>query len=326
MVVYPWSRLGEGPEITPESEEDPYGNPDPEPAWMSIDWRERLDWVDLDGTAVNFASIGEGEPVVFVHGLGGCWQNWLENMPAFAASGYRAIALDLPGFGHSPVPEWELTIPNYGELLDGFCRKLGIEGATVVGNSMGGFVAAEAAIGRPAWLERLVLVSAAGISHAEMTGRPQRAVSALLAQAAPLALRLQDATIRRPGLRSGAFAGTFHKPLAIRPELLWEFLDRGIDPPGFLGALAGMLGYDILDRLEEVEAPTLLIWGRNDRIVPAVDAPGYQERISHAELVVFDECGHVPMAERPVRFNRVVERFIRTGSALEAPNVPEPRS
>jgi len=183
---------------------------------------------------------------------------------------------------------------------------------------MGGFVAADTATRAPAWLARLVLVSAAGISHAEMGARPQRVINRALALAAPLALRFQDVTIRRPGIRGGAFGGTFHRPLKIRPELLWEFLDRGIDPPGFLPALSALLGYDILDRLGDVAVPTLLIWGRDDQIVPARDAPGYRDRIPEAELVVFDECGHVPMAERPLRFNRVVERFMTSGSAAIA--------
>ena len=102
----------------------------------------RLRRVSLPGADVNYAEIGEGEPLLFVHGLSGCWQNWLENLPHFGR-GRRAVALDLPGFGASTMPSWEIDMPAYGRLLHDFCEKLGIEGATVVGNSMGGFVAAE---------------------------------------------------------------------------------------------------------------------------------------------------------------------------------------
>src|SRR4051795_8872719 len=74
-----------------------YGNPDPQPEWMGIDWREHLQRLELPGATVNYAEVGSGEPILFVHGLAGCWRNWLENVPYFGR-GYRAIALDLPGF------------------------------------------------------------------------------------------------------------------------------------------------------------------------------------------------------------------------------------
>ena len=145
-----------------------YGNPDPE--WLKIDWRQHLHRVELPGAEVNYAEIGEGEPILFVHGLAGCWRNWLENLPHFGRS-HRAIALDLPGFGDSPMPSWPIDMPAYGRLLHDFCEKLGIDRvAALVGNSMGGFVATEAAIERPSRFDQLVLVSAAGISFAEAAG------------------------------------------------------------------------------------------------------------------------------------------------------------
>jgi pimeloyl-ACP methyl ester carboxylesterase len=78
----------------------------------------------------------------------------------------------------------------------------------------------------------------------------------------------------------------------------------------FVEALTELAGYDFLHRLEEVEVPTLIVWGRQDRVVPPRDALEYEQRLSNAELVVFDHCGHVPMAERPVRFNRLLEGFL----------------
>src|SRR5262249_21149936 len=111
----------------------------------------------------------EGEPLLFLHGISGCWQNWLETLPHFA-KGHRAIALDLPGFGSAPMPSWPIDIPAYGRLVHEFCEKLGLDRVSLVGNSMGGFVAAEAASAGPGRFERLVLVSAAGILN---TWRPE---------------------------------------------------------------------------------------------------------------------------------------------------------
>ena len=116
--------------------------------WTRIDWRRHLQQRRAAGGEVNYVEIGEGEPILFIHGISGCWQNWLENLPHFGA-GHRAIALDLPGFGASPMPDWEIGMPAYGRLMHDFCEELGLEGATLVGNSMGGFIAVEAVTGGP---------------------------------------------------------------------------------------------------------------------------------------------------------------------------------
>src|SRR5690606_11636006 len=102
----------------------------------------------------------------------------------------------------------------------------------------------------------------------------------------------------------------FHRPLQIRPELLWEFFVGGDKATSFADALVGLAGYTILDRLEEVDVPTLIVWGRQDHIVPSRDALEYHRLLKNSRLQVFDQCGHVPMAERPVRFNRLLEEFL----------------
>jgi pimeloyl-ACP methyl ester carboxylesterase len=134
---------------------------------MDIDWREHQRWVTVQGKAVNVVEIGTGPPLVFVHGLSGSWQNWLEQLPEFSRT-HRCIAVDLPGFGRSEMPAEKITISGYGRWLDALFAELDIEAAAVVGNSMGGFIAAETAIKFPHRIERLVLVSAAGLSIERM--------------------------------------------------------------------------------------------------------------------------------------------------------------
>jgi 3-oxoadipate enol-lactonase len=118
--------------------------------------------------------------------------------------------------------------------------------------------------------------------------------------------------IRRPRLRRAAFQGVFHDPSSIRPEMLFENTVPALtSSPGYFDALTTLFGYDIRDRLEEIEDPALIVWGRQDRLVPVPAALAYKARIGdNAELVIFDECGHVPQIERPVRFNRVLEKFL----------------
>lgn len=308
-VTYPYRRIERvGP--TPAEGPDPYGNPDPDPAWMKIDWREHLFTVEIGGARVNYAEIGAGPPIVCIHGLGGCWQNWLENMPRLAQLGCRVIALDLPGFGASPMPDWEISIPAYGRLIADFRKRLGLGPCTLVGNSMGGFIAAEVAVGEPEWVERLVLVSSAGISHARMRREPVVAIARMSEATNPLLFRLDITSMRRPGLRKLAFGRIMRHPEQLRRELLIEFLAPAVGAAGFVPAVSTLTGYDLLDRLPRIRVPSLVVWGRDDLVVPAADAAGFAERIEDCEVVVFDDCGHVPMAERPVRFNRLLARFV----------------
>jgi pimeloyl-ACP methyl ester carboxylesterase len=307
-ALWPFASTGARPDPTPSDGPDPYGNPDPE--WLRIDWRPHLRQTEVLDTRVNYCEMGEGgTPIVFVHGLGGCWQNWLENIPHFAGD-HRVIALDLPGFGNSPMPSWEVSITNYGRLVDEFCRKLNLHSCALVGNSMGGFIAAETAIAEPEWVDRLALVSAAGASSVHVRRRPAEAMARLLAASAPLMLELRERGMRRWRLRYAIFRNIFHAPHRLRPELLWEFANGAHEAPGFLPALGALLGYDFLDRLERVRVPSLIVWGRDDRVIPAADALEFERHIEDSRLVVFDRCGHVAMAERPVRFNRLLEQFL----------------
>src|SRR3712207_5286093 len=98
------------------------------PSWTDITWHEHLRWVDVQGTPANVLDIGDGPPLVFVHGLSGSWQNWLLQIPEFAQE-HRVIAVDLPGFGESPMPAEKITISGYGRWLDGLFDALDIEAA-----------------------------------------------------------------------------------------------------------------------------------------------------------------------------------------------------
>jgi pimeloyl-ACP methyl ester carboxylesterase len=302
------------PPATPSDGPDPYGNPDPD--WLRIDWHEHLNQLEVVGAKANYVEIGEGTPLLFVHGLAGCWQNWLENIPHFATS-HRVVAVDLPGFGSSPMPPWQISIPAYGRFLRDFCERLGIGRCSLVGNSMGGFIATELAISEPERVDDLVLVSAAGITWARARREPAVVIARMGRAAAPALLRLQTSGMRRPRLRKVAFQGVFFDPNGLRREMLWENFMPAMNSPGYLDAMSNLWGYDIRDRLGEIGVPTLIVWGRNDRVVPVPAALSYEKRIGeNAELVIFDECGHVPQIERPVRFNRVVGDFLAREGVL----------
>jgi pimeloyl-ACP methyl ester carboxylesterase len=296
--------------------------------WLDIDWREHQRWVLVDGQPVNVVELGpqrasglrDGDAhgqavqsVVFVHGLAGSWPNWLEQLPVLAAD-RRVIALDLPGFGHSPMPREEISISGYARLLDGVLDQLQVDAAAVVGNSMGGFIGAELAIAFPQRVERLVLVSAAGIStYADP--RTTRALPTLrhlervLAASAAWVASKSDAVASRRRLREATLNLVVAHPGRLPAALAAEQI-RGAGKPGFLQALQALAGYDVRDRLPEIACPTLIVWGERDRLISVRDADVFEQLIPDARKVVFADTGHMAMLERPAEFNALLEDFL----------------
>jgi pimeloyl-ACP methyl ester carboxylesterase len=250
---------------------------------------------------------------VFIHGLSGSWQNWLEQLPVFAAE-HRVITLDLPGFGHSPMPAERISISGYGRLLDGVLDALEIDAATVIGNSMGGFVGAELAIAFPQRVERLVLVSPAGLStyghrHGTRALPILRRLEPLIAACTGWVAAHSQEIVRRPRLRDVTLKAVARHPAQLPAPLAAEQL-RGAGKPGFIQALEANLVYDIRKRLPEIACPTLIVWGDHDLIITVRDASVFTELIPNSRRVIFEDTGHVSMLERPAAFNQLLESFL----------------
>jgi pimeloyl-ACP methyl ester carboxylesterase len=290
---------------------DGYG-PSGRSRWLDVDWREHQRFVELDGWRVNVVEIGSGPALVFVHGLAGSWTNWLENICEFADD-HRVIALDLPGFGASELTSEPISIRGYARLLEALCAEFQIASAAVVGNSMGGLVAAELALSHPQRVERLCLVSAAGISleklplgHAlKVLGPFERVLSfhgrMIAAQAGRLA--------RRSRLRQLTLLHAFAHPDRLPAPLAAEVL-TGAGRPGLLPGLRAMSAYPIRERVSEIACPTLVVWGARDRLVPVKDADEFERLIPGARKVIYPDTGHVPQIERPACFNEDLRAFL----------------
>jgi 4,5:9,10-diseco-3-hydroxy-5,9,17-trioxoandrosta-1(10),2-diene-4-oate hydrolase len=288
-------------------------------SWREIDWRSHQRWIVVDGSPVNVIELGPDreraatQPLVFVHGLSGSWPNWLEQLPAFGAD-HRVIALDLPGFGHSPMPPQKISISNYARILEHLLDGLGIDAAAVVGNSMGGFIGAELAIAFPQRVERLVLVSAAGLSTHGHRGSKQalaaiRPLERIVMASGAWAASKSDAVVRRARLRELALGVVVRHPDRLDPALAAEQV-RGAGTPGFVQGLEAVIDYEIRERLGEIACPTLIVWGDHDRLISVRDADVFAELIPDSHKVIFGDTGHMAMLERPDEFNALLEQFL----------------
>ncbi|MBK5233749.1 MAG: alpha/beta fold hydrolase [Thermoleophilia bacterium] len=291
---------------------DDYGVSDGE--WLRIDWSEHLRSItvksELGETEVHYAELGEGPPIFFVHGLGGSWRNWLENIPA-AAKNHRVVALDLPGFGTSPMPTEPISIRAYGDLIVAFADQIGLGPDTaLVGHSMGGFISTEAVIEAPERFSSLTLVAAAGITFANFPQTRKQITKIAIQMTLPIASSQLERYMGRKRLRSASFKGLIAHPSMIGREILWELGTYGVKAPGMLQAAYALAGYDTRHRLAEITLPTLVIWGEQDRLVPVSAAHSYDRRIPHSELELIDDAGHMVQMERAGRFNRILEDFV----------------
>jgi pimeloyl-ACP methyl ester carboxylesterase len=286
--------------------------------WLDVDWRSLSQDLEIDGSLVHVVDTGgDKPPLLFVHGLGGVWQNWLLNIPAFMAT-HRCVAFDLPGFGESEMPAGDLSITRFARTADAVCARLGIEGPVVIGNSMGGFVGAELAISFPTRVDKLVLVSAAGLSTEYVAREPVLALGRALTAVTARAGAAADPVIRRRRLRRVILQAVVRYPERLSVPLASE-LARGAGSPGFNGAFRELLGYSFRDKLEQIKVPTLIVWGRNDILVPVEDAAAFEHLIGeNAHHVIFEDTGHLPMLERPRRFNALLAGFLAGEPAPEA--------
>jgi pimeloyl-ACP methyl ester carboxylesterase len=291
---------------------DGYGSP-PRSAWLDVDWPTHRRWIALDGARLNVVELGSGPPVVLVHGHDGSWRNWLENIPDLAAS-HRVVALDLPGFGDSPLPPWQITIPSYARLVGQLCTELSLERPAFVGHSMGGLICAELAITDPDRVNRLVLVAAAGLSRRygpiprQILARPQLLPSVLQRVSRAVGRRARFLAGRRR-LRKAGLGLSVRHPDLLSATLAAQVI-RSSGAPGGPVASAAVARHEIANRLGGIVRPTLVIWGADDAVVAVDAADRYAELIPGAQMLILADTGHLPMLERPARFNELLEGFL----------------
>jgi pimeloyl-ACP methyl ester carboxylesterase len=285
-----------------------YGRGD-EPDWRTVRWREHLRAVAVDARRVHLVDIGSGpgRPILLVHGLGGRWQNWIENIPRLALD-HRVVALDLPGFGRSQLPAEPISIDGYARTLDRVCDLLELEAPLVGGNSLGALVVAELALRFPARVGALALVGAACLAPADLDSRTVQLALAAGGRIAGSLLRGPNGTVTRPRAQHILFATVLRHPTLIANDTLYE-LASGVRPPGAAAALAALRAHDISAELGSIAAPTLVVHGREDVLIPCSDGEQIAAMIRGAELLVFEDTGHMPMVERPVAFDSALLGF-----------------
>jgi len=253
----------------------------------------------------------KGSVVVLVHGLGGFIENWERNIAALAQR-HRVYALDLPGFGRSDKTPLIRDLNLLVSFLAAFLDALGIDKASLVGNSLGGGLVLSFALGYPGRVEKLVLVDNAGMGRAVIADFKLCSLpflGELLIHASPKST-------------ADLWRKVVYDWSCVTPETL-ELSYQLAAGPGARNALLSTLRSGInlfgqkdrltrqlLSGLKDLKAPVLVVWGNNDRIIPVAHARIALEKIPGARLELFENCGHMPMFEYPDKFNQLVLDFL----------------
>ena len=262
--------------------------------------------VEVFGQKIHYLEAGSGPAVILLHGLGGDSGNWAYTTPALAAR-FHVYVPDQIGFGASDKPLISYRVGTLVDFLNGFCSKLGIAKATLVGNSLGGWTALDFTLAHPDKVDKLVLVDSAGYSLEHAGPRPPREALAVLNPATVAQAKLVMSTIL-------ANKSIVTDPLAER--FFTDHLRKGdgytIDR--FIDSI--LRGEDVVDgKLAAIKAPTLIVWGAQDGLVPLAAGKSLAQDIAGSELVTLEGCGHVPQIECAMKFNAALLKFL--GGAIE---------
>ena len=278
---------------------------------QSDDGQESSHFIDAGGLRIHYHDLGEGPPLVLIHGSGpgaSGWANFSRNMAPLARH-FRAICIDLPGFGKSDMKPAGSPIPGFfADAVSHFLDALGIDKAHFIGNSLGGMIALKLALTRPAKVDRMVLMGTGG-SLPVFTPWPTEGIKSIFGYYegdGPSIAKLR------------AFAQQFvYDPSQLTEALLQKRLEASLDPRIVANPPMRMTPGTVLEELwrdpglTKLPLETLMIWGRDDRVLPLDSAFVLMRQIPRARLLVMPQCGHWAQWEHAEEFNATVTQFFK---------------
>lgn len=252
----------------------------------------------------------DGETILMVHGFGADKNNWLQ-FARFFTKRYHVIALDLPGFGESSKPPASYDVGTQAERIAAFTQALGIKRLHIIGNSMGGHIAALYAARYPQQVASVALLDNAGIDAPQKSELYRR-----IEQGKPNPLVVNNAQQFEQLIDF-----VFYKAPALPERLKHYMAEQAIANSAMNTQIFSQLRerYIPLEpELPKIEAPTLLLWGDHDRVLDVSSIKVMQPLLKHPSVVVMKDCGHVPMIERPEETAGHYQAFLDKTAKLEA--------
>lgn len=268
-------------------------------------------FTEIDGVRVHYQEKGTGTPLILIHGFTSSTYSWKDVFEPLSKS-FRVIAVDLKGFGFSAKPDGDYTRRAQALLVAHLLDYLKIETAWLCGNSMGGEVALNIALQNPQRVAGLILIDSAGVSVNGGSSLAPGYVSIPLVGRALIAMAMTSDKLVREGLLKSFYDGkkineervaSYYRPLQTRGGQL-----------AALRARTQAEQFPIEQDLGKINAPTLIIWGAEDTLIPSEAGRKMNSLIKDSKLVVIEKCGHVPQEEMPARVLDEITEFVGESS------------
>ena len=267
--------------------------------------------IAIGGVQLHYSDEGnrlDSTPLLLIHGTSSSLRTW-DGVTAQLKNQYRIIRFDLPGFGLTgPNPNHDYSTRYYNEVIDSLLKALQISRVIIVGNSLGGAIATQYAIYQPGKVRGLVLVDAAGLPPAKKT---KGAIGFKLAQMPVINQLLTKITPRV--LVKKSLQDAYGDIGKVTDSLTAQYFDM-LTREGNRKALVDRMrqGWQVTDGnfLTKVEAPTLIVWGSQDRLIPVENAALFQQKIKNSQVHIWDNLGHVPMEEDPIEFSDILKKWV----------------
>lgn len=270
-------------------------------------------FVDVAGMSAHLRDEGPREdplPVVLLHGTSASlhtWDGWTQALSAR----HRVIRFDLPGFGLTgPAPDHVYTLDSYVKFVVAVIDKLGVQRCVLGGNSFGGNIAWATAVLHPDRVGKLILVDAGGYPVP-----PQSVpIGFRIAQMPVLGQLMKNVLPRR--VIEDSLRNVYGDPAKVTPErvdLYYDITTRAGNRAALRERMKHWHHGEMVERIPQVKAPTLIIWGGRDRLIPPESGQRFRAEIPDSRLVRYDELGHVPQEEDPAGTVPEVQHFLAQG-------------
>lgn len=256
------------------------------------------EFISVNGNKIRYLKGGSSKKtLVLIHGLGASAERWEYVIPKFSKN-YTVIVPDLIGFGYSDKPNTDYTTDFFTKFLHSFLKDLGVENPTIMGSSLGGHIAVEYAYSYKSGLDKLVLVSPAGTMKQSTPALDAYVMAALY----------PDQEITKNAFKMMTGGGE------VSPHIIENFITRMKLPNAKFAFMSTLLGIknapELATRLGVITAPTLVVWGEKDPVIPVKYAEQFVKSIRDCRFYQMPNCGHTPFVEDPENFVKIVSEFL----------------
>ena len=255
--------------------------------------------LELGGIRVHYKEAapagGQAEPLLILHGWGASSESWILLQRALSKEGFRVIAIDLPGFGRTNPPATAWGVQEYSSLVEQFVSAIGLDTFSLLGHSFGGQIAITFAVQNPEKIKKLILAAPPGIRRPP--GVKEKLFSAV-SKAARIFLWFVPSKNAKEAFRKAVYRLMKRRDYVRAEGVMREVMQR-------------VIREDLFSIFSQIRAPTLIIWGDDDRMVPVRDAYTLLREIPHSAVEIIPRAGQAPHLNTPEKLSQLVTKFLK---------------